>query len=159
MVKIAYVALLGRSEWALVNTYYAVVSGGKKPEKVIVVAGDRYIKKLSKVVDALKEISRAYSFNPDVSRLVIKYDDLQDAEDRLRKLFESLDSNGYRIELDITSGRKAMVALAILKMARHKNGEIHYLALLDRDFPNRPYMMIPTHMQRLNILGWDRDVS
>ncbi|WP_297438251.1 hypothetical protein [Thermococcus sp.] len=158
MVKIAYVALLGRSEWALVNTYYAVVNNGKKPERILIVTGERHVKTLSKVVDALKEISRAYSFNPDISRLVIKDDNLQDAEERLRNLFDSLDSEGYTIELDITSGRKAMVALAVLKMARHKNGEINYLALLDRDSPNRPYMMIPAHMQRLNVFGWDSDV-
>ncbi len=36
-----------------------------------------------------------------------------------------------------------------------------YLALLDTDFPNRPYMMIPPlHMQRLkNFTGEGNEVS
>ncbi|NJD99286.1 hypothetical protein E3E26_05750 [Thermococcus sp. LS1] len=152
--KIAYVTLLGRSEWALVNTYYAVVSRNRKPRKVFIFTEEVYRKKLPKVVEAIKVISQAYNFNPEIETVVIPNNSFLEADKKFKELFQRLEEEGYTIGLDITSGRKALATAAVVQIRDFPVDRIIYMALLDMDFPDRPYMMIPKHMQRLkNFLG------
>ncbi len=156
-MKIAYITLLGRSEWALVNTYYTVVSRGRKPDRIFIFTEETYRKKLPKVVEAIKAISRAYNFTPEIETIVIPDNSFIEADRRFTELFQTLENEGYTIDLDITSGRKALATAAVVLLGKFPVGEIIYMALLDMDFPDRPYMMIPIHMQRLkNFLG-DKD--
>ncbi|AEO13973.1 hypothetical protein [Thermococcus sp. AM4] len=147
-----HVALLGRTPWALVNTYYASVMRGERPRAVYVVTERRYSRHLPKIVEALREISRAYGFEPAIETRVIEDDDFLMAERVFRELFSRI--NGEDVILNMTSGRKALVAAAIVQSRNCNLREILYMALLDVAFPNRPYMMLPLHMQRLkNFLG------
>ncbi|CAD5243990.1 hypothetical protein [Thermococcus camini] len=156
-MKIAYITLLGRSEWALVNTYYAVVSRGSKPDRVFIFTEETYRKKLPRVVEALKAISRAYNFTPEIEAIIIPDNSFLEADRKFKELFQRLEREGYTIDLDITSGRKALATAAVVQLREFPVEGIIYMALLDMDFPDRPYMMIPIHMQRLkNFLG-DKD--
>ncbi|WP_456423895.1 hypothetical protein [Thermococcus sp.] len=156
-MKIAYVALLGRSPWALVNTYYKVLKDGKGRRaigRVYIFTEERYRKNLPKVVKAIKAISEAYNLNPTVETEVVPDYGFFVADKKFRELFSKLEREGYRIGLDITSGRKALVAAAIVQIREFPVSFIIYMGLLDLDFPDRPYMMIPTHMQPIkNFLG------
>ncbi len=152
--KIAYVTLLGRSSWALVNTYYAVVSRGRKPKRVFIFTEEMYRKKVPDVVEAIKTISEAYNFTPEIETIIIPNNSFLEADKKLNALFQRLESENYTIGLDITSGRKALATAAVVQAREFSVDRIIYMALLDFDFPNRPYMMIPRHMQRLkNFLG------
>jgi len=159
-MKIAYVTLLGRSPWALVNTYYKILSGGrwKDIERVYIFTEERYRKNLPKVVRAIKAISGAYNLNPTIETEVVPDYGFFVADKKFRELFSKLEREGYRIGLDITSGRKALVAAAIVQARNFPVNFIVYMGLLDMDFPDRPYMMIPTHMQPIkNFLGDDNE--
>ncbi|ASJ00812.1 hypothetical protein [Thermococcus gorgonarius] len=147
-----HVALLGRTPWALVNTYYASLMRGSRPRKVYVVTEKRYAGSVPKVVEAIKAISAAYGLTPEVETLLINDDDFIMADRVLGELFSSF--NGEEVVLNMTSGRKALVAAAIIQSRVANVKEILYMALLDVAFPNRPYMMLPKHMQRIkNFLG------
>lgn len=147
-----HVALLGRTPWALVNTYYASLMGGSRPRKVYVVTERRYAGSIPKVVEAIKAISAAYGLSPEIETRLINDDDFLMAERTLGELFSGF--NGEEVVLNMTSGRKALVAAAIIQSRVANVREILYMALLDVAFPNRPYMMLPLHMQRLkNFLG------
>jgi len=159
-MKIAYVTLLGRSPWALVNTYYKILSGGrwKDIERVYIFTEERYRKNLPKVVRAIKAISEAYNLNPTIETEVVPDYGFFVADKKFRELFSKLEREGYRIGLDITSGRKALVAAAIVQARDFPVTFIAYMGLLDPEFPNRPYMMIPTHMQPIkNFLSDDNE--
>ncbi len=157
MVKVAYVTLLGRSPWAVVNTYYKVLKEGKGKRdirRVYVFTEERYRKNLPRVVMAIKVISEAYNLHPAIETEVVPDYGFFVADRKFKELFAKLEKDGYRIGLDITSGRKALVAAAIVQIREFPVAFIVYMGLLDLDFPDRPYMMIPTHMQRLrNFLG------
>jgi len=147
-----HVALLGRTPWALVNTYYASVMRGSRPGTIYIITERRYSSSLPRVVAAVREISRAYGFDPEIETRVIDDDDFIMAEKVFRDLFARI--NGEEVVLNMTSGRKALVAAAIVQSRNCRIREILYMALLDVEFPNRPYMMLPLHMQRLkNFLG------
>ncbi len=157
MTKIAYVTLLGRSPWAVVNTYYKILREGKgrrKIERIYIFTERRYRNLLPKVVSALREISRAYNVSPEIETVVISDYGFFEADKKFKGLFSKLEREGFRIGLDITSGRKALVAAAIVQIRQFPVAFIVYMGLLDLDFPDRPYMMIPTHMQPIkNFLG------
>ncbi len=147
-----HVALLGRTPWALVNTYYASIMKDGKPRKVVVVTERRYSKSLPKVVAAIRAISEAFSFFPEVDTRVIEDDDFAGAERVFAELFREV--NGEEVVINMTSGRKALVAAAIIQGRKANTKKVLYMALLDVAFPNRPYMMLPKHLQVLkNFLG------
>ncbi|WP_367182641.1 hypothetical protein [Thermococcus sp.] len=163
MSPIAYVALLGRSPWATVNTYYKVMKEGKGKRdirRVYVFTEERYRRSLPRVVRAVQTISEAYNLRPSIETVVIPDYGFFEADRRFKELFTKLGAEGYRIGLDITSGRKALVAAAIVQIREFPVSFIVYMGLLDMDFPDRPYMMIPTHMQPIkNFLGEERNGS
>ncbi|WP_297470523.1 hypothetical protein [Thermococcus sp.] len=156
-MAIAYVTLLGRSPWAVVNTYYKILregKGRKEIKRIYIFTERRYRSLLPKVVRALREISEAYHINPLIETVVIWDYGFFEADKKFKELFSKLESEGFRIGLDITSGRKALVAAAIVQIKDFPVEFIVYMGLLDMDFPDRPYMMIPTHMQPIkNFLG------
>ncbi|GAB6135615.1 hypothetical protein [Thermococcus prieurii] len=157
MAPIAYVTLLGRSPWAVVNTYYKILKEGKgkrEIRRVYVFTEERYRNLLPKVVKAIETISKAYNLRPRIETVVIKDYGFFEADRKFKELFSKLEREGYKIGLDITSGRKALVAAAIVQIREFPVSFIVYMGLLDMDFPDRPYMMIPTHMQPIkNFLG------
>ncbi|WP_457741396.1 hypothetical protein [Thermococcus sp.] len=161
MPPIAYVALLGRSPWAAVNTYYKVIREGKGKgdiKRIYIFTEERYRKNLPRVVMAIRTISEAYSLKPSIETVVIPDYGFFEADRKFRELFTNLQEEGYRIGLDITSGRKALVAAAIVQIREFPVSFIVYMGLLDMDFPDRPYMMIPTHMQPIkNFLGEEKN--
>lgn len=147
-----HLALLGRTPWASVNTYHTSVVGGSRPKSIYIITGRRYSDSLPEVVAAVRKISRAYGFEPKIETGVIDDDDSLMAERVLRELFSKI--NGEEVVPNMTSGRKALVAAAIVQSRNCRMREILYMALLDVTFSNRPYMMLPLHMQRLkNFLG------
>jgi hypothetical protein len=153
-----HIALLGRTPWALVNTYYASVMRGERPKEVYIVTERRYSHNLPKITEAIKTISEAYGFSPEVKTLVIPDDDFREADRVLKNLFSELKEKDGDIVLNMTSGRKALVAAAIIHSRESNVREILYMALLDVQFPNRPYMMLPMQMQILkNFLGGEND--
>ncbi len=154
MVKVAYVTLLGRSPWAVVNTYYKLLTMGKKADRIYVFTEERYKDNLPKVVKALETISKAYNLDPIIETEVVPNYGFFVADKKFKELFAKLEREGYRMGLDITSGRKALVAAAIVQIRQFPVAFIVYMGLMDTDFPDRPYMMIPTHMQPIkNFLG------
>ena len=154
MVKVAYVTLLGRSPWAVVNTYYKLLTMGKRADRIYIFTEERYRRNLPKVVEAIKTISEAYNLNPTIETEVVPDYGFFVADKKFKELFAKLEREGYRMGLDITSGRKALVAAAIVQIRKFPVSFIVYMGLLDTDFPDRPYMMIPSHMQPIkNFLG------
>jgi len=154
MTKVAYITLLGRSPWAVINTYYKLLTMGKRADRIYIFTEKRYQNNLPKVVKALEAISEAYNLNPVIDTEVVPDYGFFVADRKFRELFSKLEREGYRMGLDITSGRKALVAAAIVQIRAFPVAFIVYMGLLDLDFPDRPYMMIPAHMQPIkNFLG------
>jgi hypothetical protein len=156
---LAYVTLLGRSEWAAINTYYKLLREWKLEDvgRIYIFTEEGFKEKLPKVRRAFDVLSKAYGMSPSIEHIVIPNYSFDKAEKALKELFSKLGGEGYGIGLDITSGRKALVAAAIVQAMRARVSFVVYMGLLDREFPNRPYMMIPTHLQVLkDFLGEEK---
>ncbi len=147
-----YITMLGRSTWAMINAYYAVVMEKKyKPDEIYIFLEDIYQDKLPKAVRALEMISAAFGFSPKIDVIIIKEANFKEARKKAGILLRKLKSIGAEIAIDITSGRRALVAGALVQGVPLKVNHVFYLALADKDiqFANRPYMMIPLHAQKL----------
>ncbi|NLN09661.1 MAG: hypothetical protein GX186_08685 [Methanoculleus thermophilus] len=157
----AYIALLGRSTWALVNAYHAVLrEKGLRPKQVSIVTEEPYASKTSTVAEAIRIISEGYGFTPVIRVEVLPEADFVQAGRTIRSLVADLIQQGFYVAIDITSGRKVIVAGALIAVSlagldlRH----IYYLAMKTTDNVAKPYMMIPHQIQKIRDIMEDAGV-
>ncbi len=144
----AYITILGRSTWALINTYYAVLmEKAYFPDVIHVFAEDVYADELDKVVEGLRILSEEFGFEPEIHTHVIREADFVNAGREISELVKDLRSKGYSIAIDITPGRKPLVAAALIPAVKYRMDHVFYLAV--KELEAKPYMMIPLSIQRL----------
>ncbi len=148
----AYITLLGRSTWALVNAYHAVLrEKGLRPKRVVIVTEEPYAGNTSTAAGAIRIISEGYGFAPAIGVEVLPEADFVQAGQTIRSLAADLIEQGFYVAIDITSGRKVTVAGALIAVSlagldiRH----IYYLAMKNTDDVAKPYMMIPHQVQKI----------
>jgi hypothetical protein len=146
--KKAYVTILGRSTWALLNTYYAVlIEKAYHPDLIYIYAEDIYSKKLEKAVEGIKIVSEEFGFIPEIHAKTIREADFMNAGKEISDLIGKLKEEGYRIAIDITPGRKALAAAALIPAVKHRMDHVFYLAV--KRLESKPYLMIPLSIQQL----------
>jgi hypothetical protein len=151
----AYITVLGRSTWALVNAYHAVLrEKGLRPEQVVVVTEEPYAEGAPTAVAAIRIVSEGYGVTPAITVEVLPEADFVKASVAIRSLAEDLIARGFRVALDITSGRKVTVAGALIaiSVAGVHIQHIYYLAMQSLDDVAKPYMMIPHQIQNIRDL-------
>lgn len=148
----AYITLLGRSTWALVNAYHAVLrEKGLRPERVSIVTEEPYTQEASTAAEAIGIVSEGYGFVPAIGVEILPEADFVRAGQTIRSLAQDFIQQGFCVAIDITSGRKVTVAGALIAVSlagldiRH----IYYLAMQNTDDVAKPYMMIPHQIQRI----------
>lgn len=138
----AYIILLGRSIWASLNTYYVVLmKKGYEPGLIWIVTETPYEEKLSQLEEGLEIISQGFDLNPQIRSTVLPDGDIVEAGLEIGGLVNSLKKD-YNVSLDITSGRKALVAGALLATANNKPDHIYYLKIDTLNDISKPYPMI-----------------
>ncbi len=157
----AYITLLGRSTWALVNAYHAALrEKGLRPERVIIVTEELYAEGVPIAVSAIQIVSEEYGFSPAITIEVLPEADFMRAGAAIRALAEDLIDQGFGVAIDITSGRKVTVAGALIaiSLAEIRIRHIYYLAMQSLDDVAKPYMMIPHQIQQLRDLVEELEV-
>lgn len=147
----AYITMLGRSLWALVNSYYAVLrERGLRPKEIHLLAERPYSDEVSKAEGALRILSEEFGIEPSISHTIVSEGDFYGAGMEVKRLVTALKSKGFEVALDITPGRKALVAGSLLSLSRIGVEHVFYLKIKSLEGSSRPYMMIPLHYQELN---------
>lgn len=143
--------MLGRSSWAVVNSFYAVVQGwGYRPDRVYLFTEEVYRERLSKVEKGISLIAQGYGLTPTIESVVVAEADFIDAGKKISSLIHELKENGAEVAIDITPGRKAMVAGALMPLMKIDVDHIFYLAIRAIRFGDRPYRMIPKQVFTLH---------
>ncbi|MFP3909914.1 MAG: hypothetical protein ACLFVX_08645 [Archaeoglobaceae archaeon] len=143
----ALITILGRSTWALVNSYYAILESGYYPDLVQVFAEDIYSDDVDKAVSGLKILSEEFGFSPEVKTEIVGEAEFIEAGLKLNSLIKELKQEGYTVAVDITPGRKALVAGALLPAEKLRVDHVFYLAV--KDLGSKPYKMKPLKDQVL----------
>jgi len=150
MHKKAYITILGRSTWALINTYYAVLTEKSYyPDIVYIFAEDIYADQLDKAVKGIEILSEEFGFKPEVRQEIVREADFVEAGLKITSLIKDLKQDGYKVAIDITPGRKALVAGALIPISRIGVDHVFYLAIKTLDNASKPYRMIPLSIQEL----------
>ena len=147
--KQAYITLMGRSGWAVVNSFHACVTETQyRPEKVVIVNETQYSIDVKPVIDGLRIIQASYA-STNLQAIEVPDWDARASGRAIRELVDSLRSQGYEIALDITGGRKALVSGALLSLREHPLEHVFYLAIDTTEGAAKPYYLIPKRIQRL----------
>lgn len=150
MAAKAYITILGRSSWALVNTYYGVLKErGYIPDEIHIFTEQMYKPKLAGIIDALRIISEGFGISPGFSTYSVSDVDFYQAGKKFQKLVKDLKDRGMEIAIDITPGRRALIAAALIPAMNMKIDHIYYLAIRSTYDAAKPYMMIPLKNQKV----------
>jgi hypothetical protein len=151
-----YITFAGRSIWALLNTYHAVLREGRcLPGEVHIIAETPCMPDTAAAVRGIGIISRRYGTSPAVSVTAVPCGDFAGAAGTVLELARRRAGEGDEIALDITPGRKALIVSACLTLANAGIVPTHifYLGLQGRESLPLPYLMIPLHLQALHDLA------
>jgi hypothetical protein len=144
----AYLTLFGRSSWALINSYYAVVEEkGYHPDKVIIYAEGNCETK--NIVESILSISNEYSFSPNIEVRTVHEGDFIASGNVISSDLKRLKEESAETALDITPGRKPLVAGAILSASKLNIDHIYYLMIDSTEDAGKPYLLIPRKRQTL----------
>ena len=125
----AYITLMGRSGWAVVNSFYAsVIETDYRPEEVILLYEAQYTDGIKPVVDALEIVQGTYS-TPNVVQVEVPTSDAHAAGQVALDLVRGLKEKGSEVALDITGGRKALVAGSLLALKDQGLDHVYYLEI------------------------------
>jgi predicted signal transduction protein with EAL and GGDEF domain len=151
MTSSAYITILGRSKWALINTFYSVLRERKYyPDKIYIVTEHIYCTELDRTIDAIKLISQEFGLKPEIDSIVVSDVDFLEAGREIFNLVKELKSENARIAIDITPGRRALVAAALLPAMKLKIDHVFYLEIKDTSDAAKPFMMIPLEIQKIH---------
>jgi hypothetical protein len=131
-----------------------------RPKRVSIVTEEPYAGDASTAAEAIRIVSEGYGFVPEVQVEVLPEADFVRAGQTIRALAGDLIGQGFRVAIDITSGRKVTVAGALIAVTlagldlRH----IYYLAMKSNDNVAKPYMMIPHQIQKIRDIMEDAGV-
>lgn len=145
----AYITFLGRSVWALLNSYYAVLRKTRiRPTMIYVFGEEIFASQVEMIRKGLLILSDAYGATPKIEIEILKTANYLEACRRIPAIIHDLKMKGMQVALDITPGRKALVAGALIA-SRDDLDHIYYLAISSTEDAAKPYMMIPLSIQEL----------
>lgn len=130
MTKNAYITLLGRSSWSLLNTYYAILNQQKfYPDIIHIFLEELNKEKLDKVLKGLELLNNSFNLHPIIENTILSNDEFVPAKNQFLRYLTDLKKQEYTIALDITPGRKALVAAALISAEKIGVDHIFYLAV------------------------------
>ena len=146
-----YVSLLGRSAWALLNTYYAVARETEfYPDTVYIAVEAPYQSKTEYIVEGVADISGHFGFTPKIECIPVGQGSIVDVSERVHPLLVAKKKEGAQVAIDITPGRKATVAGVLLPIKLNDVDHVFYLEIATTYDMAKPYQMIPRQFHQLH---------
>jgi len=145
-----YITMTGRSVWALLNAYYAVLrETAFRPTQIIILSETEHAGQIPVVKKGLKILSDGYGIAPTVDVEQVQTGDFIEAGKTISARIKAGKERGSGVAIDITPGRKALVAGALIPIASLSVDHVFYLQITTTDDAAKPYMMIPLASQQL----------
>ncbi len=148
-MKSIYITLMGRSGWAVVNSFHAsIIETDYRPDEIFVIYENTYKESVKPVMKGLELIQETYREHNVQGKTVPDWDTIA-AGNAALDIVNAAKDDGARVALDITGGRKALVAGSLLALKNSKIDHVYYLAIDNLEGAARPYPVIPKRHQRL----------
>lgn len=141
-----YVTMVGRSYWATLNSFWAVLKEDLfQPEKVFLIYENGLDERANTLKDDILTLLSSYGMDSSVETVQIERADFKSAG---KKVEEIIEDNG-ETALDITAGRKALVAGSLVTPSVDNLEHVFYLYLDDLKNADRPYPSIESHRMEI----------
>lgn len=141
-MKQAYITLVGRSAWAVVNSYYFMIHKGKcNPGLVLVFVEELFQDKLDWIIEGITIINEAFGVDAIVETNLVGNAQYVPSGVEVSNRLKELKEDDVEICLDVTAGRKALVAASLISAYKTGIDHVFYLAV-DR-IDDIPLLMKP----------------
>jgi wyosine [tRNA(Phe)-imidazoG37] synthetase (radical SAM superfamily) len=117
------------------------------PDNIYIFAENTYSESIPRIIEGMKILSEEFGLNPEIRFSLVEENDFIAAVKKIGELIKELKEQKYSIAVDITPGRKVLVAAALIPAVKQKMEYVFYLAV--KDLEAKPYMMIPLANQQL----------
>ena len=140
-----YITMTGLSDWAIFNSLWAVIRlRDYIPDKIYIFS----IKKRRQQADLAKRLFTALlkEYNkkkPHIEIVEVPEADFVESGKRINEFVKKEKSLKNTVAIEVTPGRKAMVAGALVPGIQGKADYVFYLYLEDFEFANKMFMRIP----------------
>ena len=146
----AYITILGRSNWSVINSLYAVLKHENiKPDVVYVITENIFQERLDIIKEGVRIVLEEFGIKPKIMDKIVAEGKFVAAGNMIKKLMKDLKEGGYSIDVDITPGRKSLVAGMMLVINKEQIDHLFYLDIKTIVDVNYPYEMIPRQIQSL----------
>jgi hypothetical protein len=143
-----YITMTGLSDWAIFNSLWGAVRlRGYMPDKVYIFT----IKKRRKQAELAKRrfqvLLSEYDKKAIIDIIEVAEADFIASGKRINEIVKSEKSKGNTVAIEVTPGRKAMVAGALVPGLQGKADHVFYLYLENIDYSDDMFMRIPLIVQ------------
>lgn len=146
--KVTFITFVGRSEWAVVNSFWAVLfHEGVRPGKIHIITREDNLERANKCKEGIKVILKGYDIESEIEINETDLDeDLSHSADMVKKI--CLEDDTPKI-LDITGGTKGVTSGALIRAVECDVSRIYYLFIDSLEDADRPYLDIPLPRQKV----------
>jgi len=133
-----YISLVGRDYWPPLNSLWAVLKDGAfQPEELMLLTEQSYKKRAERLSEDMSTLLKNYGINIDIDIQIVSDGDFKGAGEEVRKAMNGSDEDTFT--LDISGGRKPLVAGALVNQGQDNLEHVFYLYTSDPDKAKKPY--------------------
>lgn len=142
------ITIAGISRWAVINGLWAVARHKDYvPDKVYLVNRIGNEAEGERLAGTIEGLVRSYGKAPEIVHVKVDEKDFVRIGRKISSLIEQEKAEGNEVALDITPGRKAVVASALIAAREKQVDHVFYLYIEDAFMADKPYPMIPFQIQ------------
>jgi hypothetical protein len=143
-----YITMTGLSHWAVFNSLWAAVRLRHFiPDKIYIFTIKKRVKQADLARQRFEILLKEYGKEAEIEVIEVAEANFTVSGRRIREVIKKEKSQGNTVAIEITPGRKAMVAGALVSSIQGKADHVFYLYLKDFDYADNHFMHIPLTVQ------------
>ena len=142
------ITITGISRWAVVNGIWAMIRHRDYiPDKVYLVNRIGNEAEGERLMESIRFLIRSHGREAEIVHVKVDEKDFVRIGRKISSLIETEKEEGNEVALDITPGRKAVVASALIAAREKGIDHVFYLYIEDAFMADKPFPMIPFQIQ------------
>ena len=142
------ITITGISEWAVINGIWAAITQKDYfPDKVYLVNRIGNEDEGEKLLESVRTLLKSKGKDSEIVHVKVDEKNFVKIGRKISSLVEAEKNEGNEVALDMTPGRKAIVASALIAARERAIDHVFYLYIEDTFMADKPYPMIPFQVQ------------
>lgn len=143
-----YITMTGLSDWAIFNSLWAAIRlRNYLPDKIYIFTIKKRIRQADLAKKRFEILLKEYNKRANIEIIQVEEADFVGSGRRINEVAKKEKSQGNTIAIEVTPGRKAMVAGALVPSIQGMADHVFYLYLENFDYADNIFMRIPLTVQ------------